>query len=197
MSGALVATVYILAGPNGAGKTSLYWYDASAVPRLNGDSLYQQGHDVYTVEAALRQQLDDWVTRKASFVIENNAANERDYDLFNSLKKAGYRLELRYVGLESPELCQQRVAQRVLEGGHNVPAAFIEHRYHSSLSLVKRHYRVFDRLQFYDNSKTEARLIADCTPGMSPPSTALTPVWAAPTLAHITKMEAVYQRLQK
>lgn len=197
MTDTAVATVYILAGPNGAGKTSLYWYEASEVPRLNGDSLYQQGHDTYAVEAALRQQLDEWVTRKASFVIETNAANERDYDLFNSLKKAGYRLELRYVGLESPAMCQQRVAQRVLEGGHDVPAAFIEHRYHSSLSLVKRHYRVFDRLQFYDNSDAEARLISDFTPGILPPFTAYTPAWATATLAHITKMEAVYQRLQK
>ena len=149
------------------------------------------------MEASLRQQLDEWIGRKASFVIETNAANGRDYDLFNALKKAGYRLELRYVGLESPAMCQQRVAQRVLEGGHDVPAAFIEHRYHSSLSLVKRHYRVFDRLQFYDNSGAEARLVADFTPGRLPPSTALAPAWAAPTLAHITKMEAVYQRLQK
>lgn len=197
MSGAPVATVYVLAGPNGAGKTSLYWYEASSVPRLNGDSLYQQGHDIYTVEAALRQQLDEWVGQRATFVIETNAANERDYDLFSSLKKAGYRLELRYVGLESPAMCQLRVAQRVLEGGHDVPTAFIEHRYHSSLSLVKRHYRVFDRLQFYDNSDAEARLIADFTPGLLPPSTALAPAWAAPTLAHIAKMEAVYQRLRK
>ena len=197
MNGTPVATVYVLAGPNGTGKTSLYGYEASEVLRLNGDSLYQQGHDTYAVEAALRQQLDEWVTQKTSFVIETNAANERDYDLFNSLKKAGYRLELRYVGLESPALCQQRVAQRVLEGGHNVPTAFIEHRYHSSLSLVKRHYRVFDRLQFYDNSDTEARLIADFTPGMLPPSAALAPAWAAPMLAHIAKMETVYQRLQE
>ena len=57
MHSAAVATVYILAGPNGAGKTSLYWYEASEVPRLNGDSLYQQGHDTYAVEASLRQQL--------------------------------------------------------------------------------------------------------------------------------------------
>lgn len=53
--------VYVLAGPNGAGKTSLYWYEASEVPRLNGDALYQQGHETYTVEAELRRQLDAWV----------------------------------------------------------------------------------------------------------------------------------------
>lgn len=33
-----VPTVYVLAGPNGAGKTSICWYEASDVPRLNGDA---------------------------------------------------------------------------------------------------------------------------------------------------------------
>ncbi len=52
-----VPIAYILAGPNGAGKTSLHQYEASAVPRLNGDALYQQGFTVYEVEATLREQL--------------------------------------------------------------------------------------------------------------------------------------------
>ena len=94
---ASVPTVYILAGPNGAGKTSLYQYEALAVPRLNGDSLYQQGFAVAEVEELLRQQLEGWVEKLTSFVIETNAASERDYSLFKALKKAGYSLELRYV----------------------------------------------------------------------------------------------------
>lgn len=130
-------TIYVLAGPNGAGKTSLYQYEAVAVPRLNGDSLYQQGLSVAAVEASLRQQLETWIGQRISFVIETNAASERDYALFNSLKKVGYQLELRYVGLESVAVCQQRVAQRVLEGGHDVPPALIQQRYTNGLSLLK------------------------------------------------------------
>jgi len=74
-------TVYVLAGPNGAGKTSLYQYESSVVPRLNGDSLYQQGLAVAEVEAAMRQQLEGWIAQKVSFVIETNAASARDYAL--------------------------------------------------------------------------------------------------------------------
>ncbi len=87
MNSPLPPTVYVLAGPNGAGKTSLYQYEALAVPRLNGDSLYQQGLSVAAVEASLRQQLETWIKHRVSFVIETNAASERDYTLFNSLKK--------------------------------------------------------------------------------------------------------------
>lgn len=194
---ASVPTVYVLAGPNGAGKTSLYQYEAVNVPRLNGDSLYQQGLAVTEVEAVMRQQLEDWIHQQASFVIETNAASERDYSLFGALKKAGYRLELRYVGLESVALCEKRVAQRLLEGGHDVPPALIQQRYANGLSLLKQHYRVFDRIQLYDNTGTEARQVADFLPGSSPTQVGLVPDWAAPVIAHITRMVTLYQRMHE
>jgi predicted ABC-type ATPase len=188
-------TIYVLAGPNGAGKTSLYGYEASGIPRLNGDTLYQQHQDLYEVEAALRQQQEEWVRQKRSFVIETNAASARDYALFKSLKAHGYRIELRYVGLKSVELCQERVTQRVAEGGHDVPPALIEQRYRNSLSLLKTNYQVFDHLQLYDNSETEPVELVDFLPGTLPRQLQPLPAWAAPVVAHFTRMEAVYGRL--
>lgn len=195
MNGPSPPVIYVLAGPNGAGKTSLYQYEALAVPRLNGDSLYQQGLSVAEVEASLRQQLEAWIDQRISFVIETNAASERDYVLFNSLKKAGYQLELRYVGLESVAVCRQRVAQRVREGGHDVPPALIQQRYANSLSLLKQHYRIFDRLQLYDNTGTEAQQVAELRSGHPLQQTALAAAWAAPVLAHIGRMETIYRKL--
>jgi predicted ABC-type ATPase len=188
-------TIYVLAGPNGAGKTSLYQYEALAVPRLNGDSLYQQGLAVQEVEASLRQQLEQWTTQRLSFVIETNAASERDYKLLSALKTTGYHLELRYVGLESVAVCQKRVAQRVLEGGHDVPLALIQQRYTNGLSLLKQHYRIFDRIQLYDNTGTEARQVAEVRPGYPLQPAIQLAAWATPVLAHIAKMETIYNKL--
>lgn len=190
-------TVYILAGPNGAGKTSLFQYEAVAVPRLNGDSLYQQGLGVAEVDAALRQQLTAWLAQRLSFVMETNAASERDYGLFNALKKAGYHLEFRYLGLDSVALCQSRVAQRVIEGGHDVPPASIQQRYSNGLSLLKQHYQLFDRLQLYDNTGPAVRQLADFTPGRPLQQTGKPVAWALPVMAHIQRMESIYQRFQK
>lgn len=184
----------MLAGPNGAGKTSIYWYEASAVPRLNGDAMHQQGIDVHTVEAVLRQQQEEWVRQRVSFVIETNAATERDYSLFQRLRQSGYRVELRFVCLESIALCEQRVAQRVREGGHDIPAALIAQRYANSLSLLKRHYRAFDRLQLYDNTSFP-REILDLMPGQSPIVAPDPPAWAVPVVEHIVQMEALYRKL--
>ena len=134
---ASVSTVFVLAGPNGAGKTTLYQHEAPDVPRVNGDTLLQEGRAPQEVEAVLRQQLEELTGQRASFIIETNAAAERDYALLASLKKSGYRIECRYVGLESVRMCEQRVAQRVAQGGHDVPPAFIQHRYKNGLSLLK------------------------------------------------------------
>lgn len=104
---------FILVGPNGAGKTSLYQHEAADVPRLNGDTLYQRGLSVHDIEAEMRKQLEQWVIQRTSFVIETNAASERDYALFDALKKSGYRLEYRFVCLQSARDCEERVARRV------------------------------------------------------------------------------------
>lgn len=197
MNAASPPVLLVLAGPNGAGKTSLYHYEATAVRRLNGDSLYQQGLGVVEVEATLRQQLEAWVAERASFVIETNAASERDYALFGRLKEVGYQLELRYVGLDSAALCEVRVAQRVREGGHDVPPALIEQRYANSLSLLKRHYRLFDRVQLYDNSGTEARLVAELQAGQPLRQAGVAAAWAAPVLAHLVRMEKLYQKIAR
>lgn len=157
--------------------------------------MYQQGLDAQTIEAALRQQQQEWVAQSASFVIETNAATERDYTLLRALKQSGYRVELRFVCLESISLCQARVGQRVREGGHDVPAALITQRYANSLSLLKRHYRAFDRLQLYDNTLLP-REVLDFVPGQLPKGFAAIPAWAAPVWGHITRMEKVYSRLR-
>ena len=104
---------------------------------------------------------------------------------------------MRYVGLKSVALCQERVVQRVLEGGHDVPPALIRHRYDNGLSLLKRHHRLFDRLQLYDNSGEQPEEVVDFTPGTAPRPLGPLPAWAAPVLAHIARMEALYAKLPK
>lgn len=190
-----IPCAFILAGPNGAGKTSLYQHEAADVPRLNGDTLYQQGLSIHDIEAEMRKQLEQWVAQRTSFVIETNAASERDYALFEALKKFGYRLECRFVCLHSARDCEERVARRVQEGGHDVAPAFIRHRYDSGLSLLKRHYRSFDRLQLYDNSGEEPVEVLEFVLGNSPQLFGQMPQWATSIAAHITRMEALYAKL--
>ena len=61
----------------------------------------------------------------------------------------------------SPTINAKRVAQRVLDGGHDVPIPKIISRYDKSIANCKIVSEVVDRLYVYDNSieDAEARLL--------------------------------------
>jgi predicted ABC-type ATPase len=66
-----------------------------------------------------------------------------------------------YVWLESPELCIERVAERVLGGGHHVPGEIVRRRYAAGL---RNFFELYRPLAYswgvYDNSYREAQLVA-------------------------------------
>lgn len=150
--------LHLFGGPNGAGKSTLFarFQETAQQPveQVNGDVLQQQhpqlsGFEVAELTAA---RIKDLLAARASFSIENNLATADNYKLLHGARAAGYRVELVYVGLDSVAECWFRVQQRVREGGHDVPPAIIEQRYHQSLSLLKQHYAAFDHIRLVDNT---------------------------------------------
>lgn len=152
------SVLHIFGGPNGAGKSTLFarFQETAQQPveQVNGDVLQQQhpqlsGFEVGEITATRIKEL---IAARASFSIENNLATADNYKLIHGAKAAGYRVELVYVSLDSVQECRFRVQQRVKEGGHDVPPAIIEQRYHQSLSLLKQHYHSFDHIRLVDNT---------------------------------------------
>jgi predicted ABC-type ATPase len=75
-------------------------------------------------------------------------------------KAAGYRIEMIFLRLPSPQLALRRVAARVRQGGHNVPRADILRRFDRSWIHFNSHYRLLaDRWEVYDNSQQRPRLL--------------------------------------
>jgi len=63
------------------------------------------------------------VAQGESFVFET-VFSDPVGDKLKFLRRAstrGYTVVLCFIGLASPELCDERVAMRVLQGGHDVP----------------------------------------------------------------------------
>ena len=87
------------------------------------------------------------------------AADKVDYIL--RAKEAGFFIRLFFVSTESPTINAKRVAQRVLDGGHDVPIPKIISRYDKSIANCKILSAIVDRLYVYDNSieDAEARLL--------------------------------------
>ena len=67
-------------------------------------------------------------------------------------KRSGFFVRVFFVGTDSPAINAERVAIRVIEGGHGVPIDKIIARYYRSISNCRQLIRQADRLYLYDNS---------------------------------------------
>ncbi len=162
---------YLLAGPNGAGKSTLYkaLVLAGTVPRtaefVNAD-LYEAEHLQHIAQPQVRsKQARLWAdARRAelleagqSFVSETVFSHESKLALIEDAQAHGFFVMLLVVALDKPERLLERVAQRVAEGGHPVPADRILARYPRTLANLTHAVRLVDAAVLYDSH--------DLTPG--------------------------------
>ena len=78
------------------------------------------------------------------------------------LQRSGYRFSLVFIWLPSAEIALQRVRDRVIAGGHDVPEVTVRRRYSAALrNFVQLYQPIADSWRVYDNSiGHHARLIA-------------------------------------
>lgn len=74
-------------------------------------------------------------------------------------RSRGYRVYLYWIVTEDSEVNVQRVAQRVREGGHDVPAAKIRSRYDEALGLLRSALETSDRAYLFDNSGAQGPVL--------------------------------------
>ena len=81
--------------------------------------------------------------------------------LLTDMKQHGYRLVLFFLWLPSSDLAVARVANRVRQGGHNVPEPTIRQRFRSGIRNLFALYRpLVDSWWLYDVSQLSPRMIA-------------------------------------
>ncbi|MBP3350037.1 MAG: hypothetical protein J6L03_05340 [Bacteroidaceae bacterium] len=95
------------------------------------------------------------------FTIETVLSDYRKLDYINLAKKLGYRIYLYFVSTKDVEINIRRVAQRVAQGGHDVPEEKIRKRYDKSLSLLFDTIKLCDRAYLFDNSGEEWVYLAE------------------------------------
>jgi predicted ABC-type ATPase len=75
-------------------------------------------------------------------------------------KHRGYRIEIVYLRVASPEIALRRIAFRVQQGGHDIPKRDVVRRFRSSRSNFGRPYRpIADAWMVYNNSVDKPQLI--------------------------------------
>lgn len=162
--------LYVVAGPNGAGKTTFAKrflpHYARCLDFINPD-LIAGGLSPFAPERVrleagrlMLMRMRQYASAGRSFAIETTLAGRSYLPMFKRLKARSYSMHLFYLWLPSVDLAVQRVADRVKQGGHNIPESDIRRRFSKSLHNLLQLYRpVFDSLHFVDNSGNVPRLI--------------------------------------
>jgi len=90
---------------------------------------------------------------KVSFGFETVASTKEKVDFVRKAIEKGYKVDLLFVSLESPELCYKRVQDRVSRGGHDVERTKVFSRYERTMRFLKDYIELADRAVVYDNSR--------------------------------------------
>jgi predicted ABC-type ATPase len=166
-------SLYIIAGPNGAGKTTFIKRFAprhlALLDFVNADEI-ARGLSPLAPERAqieagriMLERIRQFISRGKSFAMETKLSGRTYRLVLKQAKEAGYATHLDFLALPSVEDSIRRVANRVQQGGHNVPEADLRRRFRLGLSNLFDLYRPYcDTRNLYLNSD-DATLIAHGT----------------------------------
>lgn len=157
-SGRIIAA----AGTNGAGKSTIV---GGLIARLGGAyfnpdtfarELIAAGCNAGDANAQAwmtgYKQLQQAIDGNSNFAFETTLGGSSiAMELLRALA-IGRRVSIYYVGLTTPELHIQRVAERVARGGHDIPESKIRERFNSSRENLLRFIGTKAELRVWDNS---------------------------------------------
>ena len=160
----------IIAGPNGAGKTTFAREflpkEAGVVHFVNADLLAAGLSPLQPQAAALAagklllRELDRLARARVSFAFESTLSGLTYVSRLKRWKASGYRIEIIFLKLQSPQLALRRIAARVKQGGHNVAPADVLRRFKRGWENFQKVYQLqADAWTVYDNSGQSPILI--------------------------------------
>lgn len=168
--------LYIIAGCNGAGKTTASFTILPQVLNceefVNADEIarglspfhpervpIEAGRIMLTRIAAL-------LKAKTTFAVETTLSTHSYEGLIKRAHKAGYRVELLFFWLSSPEVAVRRVAKRVSEGGHDIPKPVIYRRYKAGIqNLINTYSHIVDAWTLIDSNNSQSVVLAESVDG--------------------------------
>ena len=150
----------LIAGVNGAGKSTLYQTldSLKELERVNVDEIVRSFGDwrnfsdmVQAGKIAIRK-MAHYFEEGISFNQETTLCGQSILNTIDKARALNYKIELHYISVESVETAKQRIAYRVLHGGHGIPDADVERRYAESFLHLNMVKDKCDLVVFYDNT---------------------------------------------
>ncbi len=183
----------IIAGPNGSGKTTITskilkheWLEDALY--INPDNIAQEKFGDWNSPKAILQSAEycetlreNCLEERKSLIFETVLSTENKVAFIQRAKQRGFFIRLLFVCTSSPTINASRIANRVLEGGHDVPIPKIISRYQKSIVNCRKVACLVDRMYIYDNSveNEDACLLFRMTDGkIVKQYTSSIPLWA-------------------
>lgn len=162
--------IIIIAGPNGAGKTTFareFLPQEADCPVFVNADLIAAGLSPFAPERAtiqagrlMLESIAQHVSKRESFAFETTLSGKAYARQIPQWRRLGYRVELFFLSLTSADMAVQRVAERVRQGGHDIPEVTIRRRFDAGMRLFFDVYRpLVDQWVLYDNSGDEPLLM--------------------------------------
>ena len=146
-----------LAGSNGAGKSTFFHaHLAGAGLRfINADDLAAEmrlgPYEAAGLAASLRTSL---LEQGESFVFETVLSDPVGAKVaeLEEASRRGIHVVMMFIRIDSPDTSRQRVAMRVLQGGHDVPDEKLESRFHRTLANLEWAIKTLPLVVVFDNT---------------------------------------------
>lgn len=163
--------VYIIAGSNGSGKTTfarLFLPEYVKCPNFVNADLIALGLAPFGPRSAAIKagklvlgQIQEFAQRGIDFAFETTLSGKSYLSLLSALQEKGYVLHIFFLWVPNPELAIARIKERVVEGGHHVPAEDVRRRFARGIyNFFKFYEPMVDSWMLFDNSQVKPVLIA-------------------------------------
>ncbi len=107
------------------------------------------------------QRIDELLPQKVDFAIETTLSTCSYVQLVHRAQALGYKVHLIFFFLENEEQAIARVAQRVKNGGHDIPEKDIRRRFTRGIfNLLNLYMPICDNVHVYNNAHGDAILVA-------------------------------------
>jgi len=163
--------IIIIAGPNGAGKTtfarSFLPAEAQCLCFINAD-LIAAGLSPFAPETVafkagrlMLEEMTECVRKGESFAVETTLSGLHYLALIKKWRAQGYHVSLYFLGLPDVDMAIARVAERVKQGGHDIPTDVIRRRFSAGLRNFHAVYKpAVNAWALFDNAGEMPVLLA-------------------------------------
>jgi predicted ABC-type ATPase len=156
-------TMFIVAGPPGSGKSTAFPVAGFGVDFFNADdhaAALNQG-SYMGIPATIRTDVNrlfeafvmEHISERLSLAFETTLRSGITFDQAALARRAGFSVEMRFVGLRTFAMHLERVKLRADMGGHSAPESVLRKIYESSMANLARAIHEMDFVHVYDNSE--------------------------------------------